>query len=336
MGQTGIVVCRVFVSLLCLMMTCGWGKGQAETQAKLVTRATYAMGTLFQVKVIHPDVQMAAAAAEAALAEIRSQDQQLSDYLPDSDLNQALAQAWPGPVGISQGLYEALKEAQEYSLLTQGAFDISVGPLVSLWGFRGGPLRVPKDTEILDTLKRVGYHRVLLMNHPPRLQLTVPGMKLDFGGIGKGRALDKAVEVLRQRGITVAALSCDSSSSFLGAPPQSPRGWPVVVRHPRDRETVFSTLWLKDQGLSTSGDDQQYFEQAGERFSHILDPRTGRPARYLGSLTVLAKTAAQADALSTALLVLPIDQAKALAAQQGIRALRIWEENSQWHQRWMP
>ncbi|MGE3725586.1 MAG: FAD:protein FMN transferase [Candidatus Sericytochromatia bacterium] len=334
------------------MIICGWGIGQAEFHANaqtnasldapsvsggtLLTRATYAMGTVFQVKVIHPQAPLAAAAAEAALTEIRSQDQLLSDYLADSDLNQAQAQAWPGPVGISQGLYEALKEAQDLAQLTQGAFDISVGPLVSLWGFRGGPLRVPLDSEILDTLKRVGYHRIVLMKHPPRLQLKAPGMKLDFGGIGKGRALDKAVEVLHQRGITVAALSCDSSSYFLGAPPDSPRGWPVGVRHPRDPDKVLNTLWLKDQGLSTSGDDQQYFEQVGVRFSHIIDPRTGRPAKYLGSLTVSAKTAAQADALSTALLVLPIDQAKALAAQQGIRALRIWEENSQWHQRWMP
>ena len=309
---------------------------QVSKQATVLTRAGYAMGTVFQVKVIHPNGQYAAEAAEAALAEIRKQDQLLSDYLPDSELNLAVAKAWPDPVVISQELFDALKQAQEYAHLSQGAFDISVGPLVSLWGFRGGPLRVPTDLQISQTQQKVGYERIKLMNHPPRLQFKVPGMKLDFGGIGKGRALDLAVSALRMRGISIAALSCDSSSFFLGAPPNSPRGWPVAVRHPRDPEAVLNTLWLKDQGLSTSGDDQQFFEHGGVRFSHILDPRSGLPAIYLGSLTVLAETAAKADALSTALLVLSSDAARALAVDQGIRALRIWEEKGKWQQSWMP
>ncbi len=294
------------------------------------------MGTLFQVKVIHTNEKIATAAAEAALAEIRNQDQLLSDYLPESELNQAVAKAWPDPVEISQGLYEALKQAQDYAELTQGAFDISVGPLVSLWGFRGGPLRVPSDNEIAKVQQKVGYHKIVLFNHPPRLQLKVAGMKLDFGAIGKGRALDRAVAELRKRGITVASLSCDSSSYFLGSPPHSPRGWPVGVRHPRDPNVILNTFWLKNQGLSSSGDDQQYFEEGGERFSHIVDPRLGRPAKYLGSLTVLAESAAMADALSTALLVLPNAQARSLATAHGIRALRIWEEKREWHQQWIP
>ncbi len=298
------------------------------------------MGTVFQVKVIHANEQLATTAAEAALAEIRNQDQLLSDYLPESELNQALAKAWPNPVEISHGLYEALKQAQDYAQLTQGAFDITVGPLVSLWGFRGGPWgspgHVPSDKEIAWVQQKVGYHKIALFNFPPRLQLKVADMKLDFGAIGKGWALDRAVAELRKRGISVASLNCDSSSFFLGSPPDSPRGWPVGVRHPRDPNVVLNTFWIKDQGLSSSGDDQQYFEQGGERFSHILDPRSGRPAKYLGSLTVVAESAAMADALSTALLVLPNAQARSLATAQGLRALRIWEEKRKWHQEWMP
>lgn len=344
LGTKACLACGFFSGVFGFMMAFGLGASQARsqidtqtvTEAPLITRAGYSMGTLFQVKVIHANEQLATAAAEAALAEIRNQDQLLSDYLPESELNQALAKAWPDPVEISQGLYDALNQAQDYAQLTQGAFDISVGPLVSLWGFRGGPLRIPSDKEIAKIQQKVGYQKILLLNHPPRLQLKAHGMKLDFGGIGKGRALDRAAAKLRQRGITIAALSCDSSSYYLGAPPNSPRGWPVGVRHPRDPEVVLNTLWVKDQGLSSSGDDQQYFEQGGERFSHILDPRSGRPAKYLGSLTVLAESAAKADALSTALLVLPSAQAKALAKAQGIRALRIWEEKREWHQRWMP
>jgi thiamine biosynthesis lipoprotein len=309
---------------------------QVSQQATVLTRAGYAMGTVFQVKIIHPNGLQAEKAAEAALAEIRKQDQLLSDYLPDSELNLAVAKAWPDPVEISQGLFDAIKQAQQYSHLSQGAFDISVGPLMSLWGFRGGPLRVPTDSQIAQTQQKVGYHRIMLLKDPPRLHFNAPGMKLDFGGIGKGRALDLAVTELRQRGITTAALSCDSSSYFLGAPPNSPRGWPVAVRHPRDPETVLNTLWLKDQGLSSSGDDQQYFEQGGVRYSHVLDPRSGRPAKYLGSLSVWAETAAMADALSTALLVMPIDEARTLAAEQGVRALRIWEENGEWLQSRIP
>lgn len=305
------------------------------SQAATITRATYSMGTVFRAVVIHSSADVAAEAAEAAFDIIRKQDQLLSDYLDESELSQAQKRAWPNPVPISHELFAALEQALYFSRISQGAFDISIRPLVSLWGFRGGPEQVPDEQFLAQTLEKVGYQKVQLLPHPPQLKLNVSGMQLDFGGIGKGRALDLATAELRRRGIHRAALSCDSSAYFLGSPPQSPQGWPVAVRHPRDPQHILHTLWLRDQGLSTSGDDQQFFEFQGQRYSHILDPRTGKPALYSGSLTVIARSAAQADALSTALLVLPLSDATTLIKSEKISALRVWDASGHWQSEWL-
>jgi FAD:protein FMN transferase len=310
--------------------------GASSSQVKLIQRAAYSMGTVFKVRIYHDSQILAEQAAEAALAIIREQDQSLSDWLPDSELNVAITAAWPKPAPISEGLYQALKKAKELSLITQGAFDISVGPLLPLWGFRGGPLRVPSQAEIQQTLLKIGSEKFELFNNPPRLALKVAGMGLDFGALGKGWALDLAAEDLRKKGIQIAALSCDSSSIFLGTPPGSERGWPVGVRHPRNPEQIIDTLFLKDQALSSSGDDQQYFELEGTRYSHIIDPRTGWPAVYSGSMTVIAPSAALADALSTALLILPKQETHTLALKFEIQALHIWSQSEKWQKRWYP
>jgi thiamine biosynthesis lipoprotein len=301
----------------------------------LVQRAGYSMGTVFKLQVYHEQEAEAAAAAEAALAEIRAEDLLLSDWNPDSQLSRAVAAAWPQPAEISAELHSALAQALSYAQLTQGAFDISVGPLLPLWGFRGGPRRIPSRQALTAAMRAVGYRKIQLLDQPPRLQLKQAGMALDFGALGKGRALDRAAAALKQRGIAVAALSCDSSSLFLGSPPGSSRGWPVAVRHPRDSEQVLHWLWLKDQGLSSSGDDQQFFEQEGVRYSHLLDPRSGWPVVQRGSLTVVAASAAEADALSTALLVLAPEQARQLARTRQLTALRLVPTGDSWQPQWL-
>lgn len=322
---------RAALLLLGLLWFCAGDSLALARATRPLTRIAYSMGTLFRVQIYHPDPERAADAAEAALAVIRAQDQLLSDWIPESALNQAVARAWPGPVTITEPLADALEQALEFSRLTQGRFDISVGPLLRLWGFRGADRpRVPEAAALTRTLQAVGFDKVRVLRSPPRLQLLAAGMQLDFGGLGKGRALDLAARELRRLGIAAAALSCDSSSYFLGAPPGSPRGWPVLARHPRNPEQGVVPLWLKNQGLSSSGDDQQYFEQDGVRYSHILDPLSGWPARYHGSLTVVASSAATADALSTALLILPPDQAERLAHSQGLVMVRIWASEGRW------
>jgi len=301
-----------------------------EAPLTLVQRMGYSMGSLFKIMLYSPNPEQGGQLAEKALALIQAQDDLLSDWKNNSELMRVLPQAWPHPSPISNPLYEALIEALHYNQISQQAFDISVGPLLSLWGFRGGGFSIPSPKALEQTLKAVGSDKIKLYSDPPRLQLLAPGMKLDFGGIGKGRALDLAGAYLRQQGIQSAALSCDSSSLFIGAPPNSPRGWPVGIKAPDQSEAILKGLWLQDQALSSSGDNQQFFEKEGIRYSHILDPRSGWPAPYRGSMTVLAASAAQADALSTALLILKPEEGKLLAQQEQIQAFRVWGFEANW------
>ena len=272
--------------------------------------------------------QKAEEAAQTAFEVIEQADQRLSDWDEQSELMLAQAQAWPDPVSVSQALWQDLSLAQHYHHITHAAFDITVGPLLRLWGFRGeGVTQRPSESDLVAARQKVGMHLIKLHPNSLRMQFSQPGMQLDFGGIGKGIAVDQAATVLSRLGITIAAIDCDSSSYFIGSPPGSDRGWPVLLRHPRDPEQVMTALWLKDQGLSTSGDDQQYFEVDGKRYSHILDPRTGRPVTVLGSLTVIAGNATAADAWSTALMVLEPQEGHNLASKQGVRFIRVYPDS---------
>lgn len=312
----------VFASLLIpgLMLS-------AEAKPQLYQQARYSMGTVFRIRIYHEDTeqaeQSAELAAQTAFELIEQADQRLSDWDDQSELMQAQAKAWPDPAPISYALWQDLNQALYYHHITQGAFDISVGPLLKLWGFRGeNTAQVPAESDLARVQQQVGMQHVQLQTNPRSLKLGQASMQLDFGGIGKGIAIDQAATALGRLGITVAAIDCDSSSYFIGSPPGSMHGWPVLIRHPRDPERALTALWLKDQGLSTSGDDQQYFEVNGQRYSHILDPRSGQPIKAPGSLTVIANNATAADAWSTALLVLDRQNGSQLAQTHGVQFIR--------------
>lgn len=320
--------------LLCLFSACGQA-AVAAPALKLFRQAEYIMGTVFEIQLYSADEHSARAALAEAFAMIRVHDQRLSDWRSDSELNQVLraARDTNAPVPLSEPLHADLLLALDYARLSGGALDPTIGPLVRFWGFRPrtGALRL---SDWLQARRAVGYQKLQLLAAPPRLRLLAEGMQLDFGALGKGLALDRAAEVLRRQGIVAAALRTDSSMLFIGSPPQTAAaptpGWPVLVRHPRQPEVAVARLWLQDQALATSGDDQQFRELLGLRYSHLIDPRSGLPARYNGSLTVISPSATAADAWSTALLLQPPARLPAQLQQKGLQALRIWHDRRGW------
>jgi thiamine biosynthesis lipoprotein len=293
------------------------------------------MGTVFEIQLYSADEHRARAALAEAFAVIRAHDQRLSDWRSDSELNQVLraARASTDPVPLSEALHADLQLALDYARLSGGALDPTIGPLVRFWGFRprAGALRL---SDWLQARRAVGYQKLQLLADPPRLRLRAEGMQLDFGALGKGLALDRAAEVLRRQGVVSAALRTDSSMLFMGSPPRAsvaqPPGWPVLVRHPRQPERPVARLWLQDQALATSGDDQQFRQILGLRYSHLIDPRSGFPARYNGSLTVIAPAATAADAWSTALLLQPPARLPALLQAKDLQAVRVWHDRQGW------
>jgi thiamine biosynthesis lipoprotein len=212
--------------------------------------------------------------------------------------------AGEGPVQVGPETAEVIEKAIHYARLSEGAFDPTIGPLLDIWGFRGEANRVPEPVEIEAAAALVDYSLMENDYAAGKVFLPSSGMALDLGGIAKGYIVDRGLELLARSGIGHALLNAGGDIGILGPKPDgSP--WRIGVKHPRrDDELIAVISWLKKGAVVTSGDYERFFEEDGERYHHILDPRTGYPARNLLSATVVAPTAIEADALSTALFVM--------------------------------
>jgi thiamine biosynthesis lipoprotein len=193
---------------------------------------------------------------------------------------------------------------------TGGAYDITTGTLTKAWGFYRRSGRVPSDAERAEVMTCVGMRHVVLDPERRTAQYLRPGLEINLGSIGKGYALDRVAGLLRDGwGLRAALLHGGSSSVYaIGAEPGNPRGWAVGIRHPWDPERRLAVVRLRDRGLGTSAATFQHLEYNGRKLGHILDPRTGWPAEGMASVSVVAPTAAEADALATAFFVLGVEK----------------------------
>jgi thiamine biosynthesis lipoprotein len=256
-----------------------------------------AMGSSFSLVLFGPDRPGLESAAAAALAEAHRLDRLLSNYLAESEWSAMNREAGSRPVRVTPELFALLSDCLEYSRMSGGAFDITVGPLMKVWGFYKGEGGLPQPKEVRDKLNRVGYRHVQLDPGRRTVRFARPGMDLDPGGIGKGYAVDQMVEVLKQAGVRIALVSASGSSIYgLGAPPDEPQGWPITIRTPRDPSAVATQVVLKNMSLSTSGSYEKFFWAEGRTYSHIIDPRTGYPAQGTSAVSVLAPRTIDSEA----------------------------------------
>ncbi len=271
------------------------------------TQARFVMGTLWTIEARGPRV---GEAIEGAFREIRRLDESLSTYRPGSELSRANRQAGHAWVPVSAETRELLERSIAYSRESQGAFDPTVGVLVRLWGFKHLDYRKPADQEIARAAQKVGYQHVHL---DPRLgvRFSRPGIELDLGAIAKGYAVDRALDHLKRGGAVAARVDAGGNQRVYGESPAG-KSWLFGIKHPRLEGELLGVLPLSDEAISTSGDAERGFWVDGVRYGHILDPLAGRPVQGMLSVTVVAPTAEQADALSTALYVLGVDRGRRL------------------------
>ncbi|MDB5313236.1 MAG: apbE 2 [Gemmataceae bacterium] len=271
----------------------------------LVRVSRRAMATTFEVAIPYgrPD---AVPAAEDALALIDELEDQMTVYRDHSEVSRLNSSAAAGPVVVEDQLFDLFTSCAAWTRETDGAFDIATGAVIKAWGFYRREGRVPTPKEQAAAMARTGMRHVILHAAARAVKYRVPGVELNLGAVGKGYALDRAAELLRSRwGIDSALLHGGGSSVYaIGRPPGDPRGWGVRLKHPWAEGRSLGTVWLADAGLGTSAATFQYFEYNGRKLGHLLDPRTGRPAEGTASASVCAPTAAEADAMSTALFVL--------------------------------
>jgi thiamine biosynthesis lipoprotein len=255
------------------------------------------MGTAYSIVVYGQDRFKLQAAVEAAFEEVRRLDQLLSNYRPQSEWSQVNRSAADGPVKVSKELFDLVAASIQYSRASDGAFDITVGPLMKVWGFYKGSGRFPHRAEIRGAMARVGYENVILDPEAHTVRFRRSGVELDPGGIGKGYAVDRVVEILKERGVQSGLITAGGSTIYgIGAPPNEPRGWDVTIRNPKEPEKSVEEVHLKDESMSTSGNYEKFFRIRGKVYSHIMDPRTGYPAAGMLSVSVIAPRALDSEA----------------------------------------
>jgi FAD:protein FMN transferase len=288
------------------------------------------MGCVYAIVVYGDDAAALPHIVDDALDEVDRIDRLMSNYKPESPLSQlnrhAAADDFATPVPVDAELSGMIRESLRYSRESDGAFDITVGPLMRAWGFFQGEGRVPGARELAEVRARVGYQHVRLQDndnddHRPRIAFDRRGVELDLGGIAKGYAVDRVVQLLRARHVSAALVSAGGSTIYaLGTPPGE-EGWEVSVQDPLQATRIAMTMRLKDRSLSIAGRSEKSFERNGIVYSHIMDPRTGRPVQGMLTVAVLSPTGTEGDALDDVLFVQGVDKSRAyLTRLPGVEA----------------
>jgi len=286
-----------------------------------VSDGRYAMGTILEIEIQGVEPQRAARTLDALYAEALRLDRLLSSYDPASEISRLNRSAGRGRQLVEPEVEEILERSIAYADLTQGAFDVTIGPVVDLWKQAADRDEPPTARELAAARARVGSSRISLIPGGG-VALGEEGMRLDLGGIAKGYALDRMLPLLERDGIESALLNFGRSSTWaLGAPAGS-SGWRLLVRGPTGRFAGLITL--RDQALSVSGSQGQWVEIGGRRYGHIIDPRTGEPLLRARQAVVVSRSATLAEALSLALLVLePTEGLALVGGQPGCEGLLI-------------
>lgn len=268
------------------------------------TRHTFThpqMGTVFRL-VVYADSATADRASKEAFARVDTLNDCLSDYLPDSETNLLCKNAgtW---TPVSDDLWNMLAMSLDFSKKTGGAFDVTVGPVTRLWRRARHRSELPTDAEIKAAVEKTGYQNIRMRRRGKKILLRKQGMQLDFGGIAQGYAADECLKILKKHGIT-RALADAGGDIALGDPPPGEEGWSVLVPYGMTNGTSGGETKLSNCGITTSGATYRYLEVNGVRYSHIVDPRTGRALTHRVLVTVQAPDAVTADVWATALSVL--------------------------------
>lgn len=317
---------------------------QPTTAGYLVEFSRQAMATTFQILLNARQYPQGPDAAIAALDLIEALEDQLTVYRDHSEVMHVNRQAFSGPAPVEPGLFALFEQAAQLHDETGGAFDITAGPLAKVWGFYRRQGAIPSDDDLAAALARVGMKHVTLDADAHTVRFGREGMEINLGAIGKGYALDRAAELLVAAGVNDFVIH-GGASSVLARGSRSPAsdgtrgagrgdsaqdaepatvGWDIGIGDPQRPGERLALIDLRDRAVGTSGAAFQFFRHGGRRYGHVIDPRTGWPADGVLSATVVAPTAAEADALSTALYVLGVDEAEELVARrEGTAAILV-------------
>ncbi|TQV84535.1 FAD:protein FMN transferase [Aliikangiella coralliicola] len=266
------------------------------------------MGTQAKVEFEHSDEAEAQKLIAQVVDEMHRIDRAMSPYKESSELSKVNREAAIKPVVITPELFQLLQRSLYFSRLTNGAFDISFSSVGYLYDYRES--KRPDEKQITELKDYIDYRRIQLDESKSSVFFTDKRVKIDLGGIGKGHAVDRCIQILQKAGVKNAYVNSGGDSRLIGK--KADRLWYIGIKHPRDENKLIANLPLEEISLSTSGDYERFFEEDGVRYHHIIDPKTGKSAWEIQSATILANDSTTADALSTSIFVLGVEKGMAL------------------------
>lgn len=276
--------------------------GQAVETADTTRVFRYLMGTSMQVAAFGGDAALRRNAIEEAFGALNEVDRLMSNYRSDSELSFVNAAAARGPVTVSAPLLSLLEAARRISVDSRGAFDVTVGPLVKLWGFFDKKPHVPTAAELAAVRPLVDYRNLLIDPRERTVRFTRPGVEIDLGGIAKGFAVELAANVLRRRGLS-GFVDAGGNQYMLGRQPGK-RVWTVGIKDPTRGSDLLGEVDVREGAVSTSADSSNFLIAGGRRYGHILDPRSLQPSSAALSVTIVSTDATLGDAMSKAAFIL--------------------------------
>ena len=285
------------------------------------------MGSAFEINAISHDLDLAKRSVEAAVKEIKRIERLISSWDPGSQTSEINRQAGIKSVRVDEELFELIRRSLKVSQLTGGAFDISFAAVDKIWTFDGSESDIPPKEKITQSVNHINYEKIVLDAENSTVFLMDKGMKIGFGGIGKGYAANRAAQLLQQMGITDGVVNASGDLINWGRPYEDDH-WRVGISDPGQPGEVMAWLEVNDTAVVTSGDYEKYFTHAGKRYAHIIDPRTGYPTTGIKSVTIVCPDTELADALATSVFVLGAEDGLALIdALQGIEGLLVTDSN---------
>lgn len=297
------------------------------TQFQVFQRTLKLMGSRFDLTVVAENQTQGNAYLDMAIDEISRIERLISSWDPNSQTSKINQNAGVAPVKVDQELFNLIARAIKISKLTQGAFDISYASMDRIWKFDGSVTEMPSEEAIKQSVAKVGYQNIVLDQENGTVFLAKEGMKIGFGAIGKGYAADMAKALLMKNGVDSGIINASGDLNAWGTQPDG-KDWMVAIVNPLNKEKVFSWLPVKDQAVVTSGNYEKFVILNGERYTHIIDPRTGYPSKGVRSATIFTANAELADALATSIFVMGVDTGLDFVNQlKGVECILVDDNN---------
>lgn len=273
-------------------------------QAQVVQKRTVTlMGSRFEITIVAKDKITANAYIDSSSAEITRIENLISDWIPTTQVSEINKNAGIKPVKVDLELLELTERAINFSQISDGAFDISFAAAEKIWKFDGSMTTIPTPDEVKESVKKIGYKNIIIDRENATIFLKFPGMKIGFGSIGKGYAADKTKQLMISKGVSAGIINASGDINTWGKQPNG-KPWTVGITNPIKKQKIISVFEISGTAIVTSGSYEKFIEIGNRRYSHIIDPRTGYPAKGISSVTIFAESAELANGISTSVMVL--------------------------------